>query len=154
MAGRPVHPFISKNFTRVDKKDNQSNRWLYDCNFCDKNHTPGQNIEHRDNKLFNHIINTQACPNATAEARREAQIILMGKGKIIATDSILPSLGASESPNVSETAAGKSIVMAPKKRKVGGSMDHFVDRLLSAQEEANANTLFFRCTFYALCEFI
>jgi hypothetical protein len=109
MAGRPVHPFISKIFMQVDKKDNQSNRWLYDCNFCDKNHTPGQNIEHRDNKLFNHIINTQACPNATTETRREAQIILMGKGKIIATDSILPSLGASESPNVSETAAARRI---------------------------------------------
>jgi hypothetical protein len=144
MAGRPVHPFISENFMRIDKKDNQSNRWLYDCNFCDENHAPGHNIEHQDNKLIQHIINSKACPNATTEVHRKAQIILIEKGKIIATDSVLLSLSASEESTVSEAPKSTQKDLVVKKRKAGGSMDHFVDCPLSAQEEADANVMLFR----------
>ena len=143
-AGRPVHPFISENFTRVDKKDNQSNRWLYNCDFCDDDHTPGCNIKHQDNKLFNHIINSQACPNATPEARCQAQVILMGKGKIIASNSVLSSLNELGTSTAPGSEAQLKVTAVGKKRKAGGSMDHFVDRPLSEQEEADANVLFFR----------
>ena len=80
MSGRRVHPFkfISNNSTRVDKKDNLSNRWYWDCNFCDANHvTPGCHIEGWDNNLLLLIINAKLCPNASADARREAPAILM-----------------------------------------------------------------------------
>jgi hypothetical protein len=50
MAGRPIHPFILKNFTQVNKKDNQSGHWLWDCNFCPENNARGLSIEHRDNE--------------------------------------------------------------------------------------------------------
>jgi hypothetical protein len=75
----------------------------------------------------------------------------MGKGKIIAIDSILPSLRAPDldMSNVSEPAAGRSNIMALKKRKAGGSMDHFVDHPLSEQEQADENTLLFRCAVRA-----
>ena len=146
MAGRPVNPFILKYFTRVDKKDNQSRRWLYDCKFGDANH--GLGIEHRDNTLFNHIASTEKCPNATPEARREAQIALMGKGKIIISESILSAPSNPDMPTSSGLEAPSTQIVASKKRRTIGSMDQFVDRPLSSQEEADANVMFFRFVIY------
>ena len=90
MSGCCVHPFISNNFTQVDKKDNLSNHWYWDCNFCDANHAPGCHIKGWDNNLLLHVINAKLCPNASADACREAQAILMEKGKITVSEVVLP----------------------------------------------------------------
>lgn len=142
MSGRRVHPFISNNFTRIDKKDNLSNRWYWDCNFCDANHAPGCHIEGRDNNLLLHIINAKLCPNASADACREAQAILMEKGKITVLEAVLPIRDDSISTTGDSSESTKFVVL--KKQKTGGTLDHYIDHPLTPQQKADADVTFFR----------
>lgn len=149
MSGRKPHPFVSKYFTRAGKCDNQTNRYIWDCNFCVNTNTvvaSGQRLEGRDNRLFNHVKDTVACPNATAEARHEARIILMGKGALAIATPVLSSPSNTDSGNVTENPPpSREVVVAVKKRKLGATLDHFVDHPLTPQQKANADVMFFRC---------
>ena len=93
MSGRHVHPFITQHFIRVEKKDDESNRWYWDCNFCTVDNPAGHHILGRNNKLFLLSTNTTACLNAPAKERREAEVILMEKGKLGLVERLFSDLG-------------------------------------------------------------
>lgn len=76
-AGRPAARVLEDNFTRVEKTTNKSNRWLWKCN-----HQP---IEGRDSNLELHLTDSTKCPSAPPEARQQARVVLMKKGKILNT---------------------------------------------------------------------
>jgi len=74
--GRPVEKIIDENFTRLEKKDDKSNRWFWKCNHC----TDAPPIEGRDGNLQGHLIDPLAvkCPNAPQDVRQQARNSAMG----------------------------------------------------------------------------
>lgn len=147
MAGRPPNKILISNFQRLAKKDNQSNRYIWECNHCPSGAT-GACIEGRDNRPFLHLIDPIACPNAPSDVRHEARLLLMEKG-LLQTDAgpiltPLPSSHDSESKLSLSPASDAGCVIPIKKRK-GGKLDQYIIPALTREQEAEANVKFFRC---------
>jgi hypothetical protein len=82
------------------------------------------------------------CPNASADAHREAQAILMEKGIITILEAVLPICDNSITTTGDSSESTKFVVL--KKRKTGGTLDHYIDHLLTPQQKADADMMFFR----------
>jgi hypothetical protein len=152
MAGRPPNKILTSNFQRLEKKDNQSNRYIWECNHCPSGAT-GARIEGRDNRPFLHLIDPIACPNAPSEVRHEARLLLMDKG-LLQTDSgpilsPLPSSASSHNSESSLDAASDAGCVMPIKKRKGGKLDQYIIPVLTREQEAEANVKFFRyvCRF-------
>ena len=121
MVGQPP-AYVSKHFVFVEKVPNNSNRSLYKCKHCE------EVLQHRDNKLLNHLKDPKQCPEASKEDRNEALKALMLKGGL-----------------APETATPGAILEAggSKKRK-GGTLDGYVDHPMSEAQKNDADVKLLR----------
>ena len=137
-TGRPPAEFITRHFLKLDKLGNKSGRYFWKCKYCgDINGSKGEKIEGRDNLLYWHLADIRKCSHAPSNARAEARLELMKKGKVAPVgpdDTILGNgQGSSE------------LTPVDKKRKASqGPLDPFMDRILKDDEVANANIQLFR----------
>jgi hypothetical protein len=106
----------------------------------------GHHILGRDNKLLLHITDTTACPNAPAKVRRDAEVILMEKGKLELAAPVLSVSDTLQHSGTSSDAENSKFVVV-KKRKTGGNLDHYVDKPMLPQQKADADVMFFRYVF-------
>lgn len=61
---RTLDPFYKDNFKIIDRQQNKSNKYWVECNYC-----PGSKLNHRDNRLLQHITDSTLCPNAPINIR-------------------------------------------------------------------------------------
>ncbi|KAH7918268.1 hypothetical protein BV22DRAFT_1024864, partial [Leucogyrophana mollusca] len=139
--GRPPAKILTDHFKQLDKVDNKSNRWYYECNYCGSNPPGGARIEGRDNKPIKHLIDPKKCPNAPQSVRNVARTYLAAKS----SDVLLPEM-------ISEAAASPStddgaIVTAPKRQR--GTLLGFADVALTPAQQDRANVKLFRAIVHA-----
>jgi hypothetical protein len=138
-AGRVHSQFNLNHFSIHDKVQNNSNRYFWECNYCSKV------VEGRDNKLPNHIDSTEHCPDAPAEARHAAKVVLLSKAKMPEGAKILTI--ASEPSTSSEASGSSHAVTAVKKRK-GPGLEKYMDHGLTPALQAEADIRLFRSVHF------
>lgn len=143
-GGRLLDPFYAANFTEVQSKENRSKRKIHMCNHCSKE------LEHRDNRLANHIASSSACSNAPAASRTAAHVLLAGKksGKKRPADT-------DDELNSASTPRKDSASEPPKKKaKTQTNLDGVVDHPMTQAREDSANRKLFRFFVHANIAFI
>ncbi|KAH7905945.1 hypothetical protein BJ138DRAFT_975070, partial [Hygrophoropsis aurantiaca] len=136
--GRPPAKIITDHFKQLEKVDNKSNRWLYECNYCGPNGA-GARIEGRDNKHVKHLLDTKNCPNVPQSVRNAARTYLAAK----TSDVLLPE-------TISDTVSvADAVVTAPKRSKGSGGLLGFVDVALTPTQQDRANVKLFRFIVHA-----
>ncbi|KIO32495.1 hypothetical protein M407DRAFT_35422, partial [Tulasnella calospora MUT 4182] len=146
-GGRKEADFVAKWFTREQKQDGKSERWLYSCNFCPQDLK--QLIVHRDNALANHIIKN--CALASAEAREDANMFIMKRGNITLADiPLTPATASTEDVDSGSEALGEN----PAKRKrlslmEQRSIDSFLERPMTEEEKRASDIKFLRFLIHA-----
>ena len=143
VGGRPVSDFISKHFKQVERVQNNSRRSYFECNFC------SSKLEHRDNRLAKHIMETSGCPTASSSARSEARTVLIAKGFRVISPAAA-ALVPLDAPSDTATVIGVPAHVM-KKRKSNGTLDGYVDQPLSAGSKELADIMLFR---YVLIKYI
>ena len=73
MGSHELNKFFENNFVFVRLKNNRSKRKIYRCQHCDKE------LEHRENRLTNHIATVAKCRDALTAARSAAHILMSEK---------------------------------------------------------------------------
>lgn len=101
---RGLDPFYKAHFTILEKQNNKSNKYWVECRYC-----PGSRLNHRDNRLLEHISEPDQCPGASNDVRMQALRMLNRKRQ-----------GGEEDAEVVE---------AGKKRKLkSAALESFLDR--------------------------
>ena len=120
VGGRSIDALFDANFTRLDKIPNKSNRYKFECNHCTTV------IENRDNALAVHLGDPRKCPQAPADVRTEALMLLQKKGLTLPTGNAQ---------------------LAVKKRKrdaTDGPLDGYVDHPLTEAQRHQADIYLLR----------
>ncbi|KAJ3990837.1 hypothetical protein F5050DRAFT_1547890, partial [Lentinula boryana] len=134
--GKKLDVFYTNHFTRLEALDNKTKRSLFKCNFCgDDPNSQGRAIEHRDNRLANHITSTTECPNATQAARSAAHLLMKAK--------------KSGDTEVTGSGTGAEATKPAKKRKHQSDLDSVVDRPMSEAQQNSANRKLFKLFIHA-----
>ena len=139
MAGRPTNSLLTANFTQLEKKDDSSGRYYWQCNYCPDDSPTGGRILGRDNKPLLHLIDAIKCPNAPATARHEVRVWLIQQGKLLVNAGPVLTSASALLPNMASTSA----VTSTKKRK-GAQLNQYAIAILSSAQEEEANLKFFR----------
>ncbi|KAJ7049772.1 hypothetical protein C8F01DRAFT_937237, partial [Mycena amicta] len=104
------------------------------CSYCE------QELEHRDNRLANHISSSTKCPTAPAAARTAAHVLLSSKHS--GTKRAAPEEDDDE-PTVANTAPAthnEATTSRPtKKIKTQTNLDGVVDRPMTKAQQDAAN---------------
>lgn len=143
VGGHPPAAYITDNFDRIDKKDNKSNRYYFQCKHCG---LQSEKIENRDNLLALHLIDVKKCSKAPNDARAQARTFLLGKGVETGPPILTPG-DVDDAAN--STAKSQPGIVVAKKRKLG-PLDGFVDQAMTDEQIEQANLKLLR---YVLCSF-
>lgn len=144
-GGQKLDEFVTKHFTKVGEKNPRTNRWKMKCNYC----TPDTVVEHRELRCTEHLSKYELCPNTPGPVRKEALTRLATKRGVLSPAPI-DELGTPSNPHV--VGDDEDEVPRKKRKTVDGSatkqkqgaMDAFVDRGLSAEEQAQVDSVLLR----------
>ncbi|KAJ6470533.1 hypothetical protein C8R45DRAFT_1015958 [Mycena sanguinolenta] len=143
-TGRPAPSLYTNNFTRLDKKDNRSNRYEWKCIHCGDNpNSTGARIEGRDNNLPNHLSDTRKCPNAPLDVRNEALRFMVDKKRTSAP--VAPTTSSGGMPQVAtvidvDATEGSVASELPRKKRrtIQGTLSSFVDQAMTETQKNSA----------------
>ena len=128
--GRPPAKIITDHFKQLDKVDNKSGRWYYECKYCSSNGT-GARIENRDNKPLKHICQ---CPDAPQAARNAVRTFMASKSINLQLPDPIQETSTKES--------AREVVKAPK--RANSTLMGYADVPLTQAQQERANVKLFR----------
>ncbi|KAF7372617.1 DUF659 domain-containing protein [Mycena venus] len=153
-AGRKAPTLYTNHFTHLNKKDDKSGRYNWQCNYCgDDSNGPGASIEGRDNNLPNHLADSRKCQSAPATARAEALRFMADKKKETAPANATQSQPADIA--IIDVDAEPTAELTRKKRKtVQGTLSSFLDQAMTTTQKNSADRKLLRYIIHANVAFV
>lgn len=112
---RGLDPFYKAHFIILEKQNNKSNKYWVECRYC-----PGSRLNHRDNRLLEHISEADQCPNASNDVRMQALRMLNRKRHDGEEDAVNGDAGKKRKL---KSAALESFLDRPIDKKVSDDYD-------------------------------
>lgn len=134
-GGRPVDTFVRAHFTKLRKINSSANKWIYQCNYCQKE------VTHRETNCADHI--GDECTQVDQEFRVQA-LQRLSRGNSIDDSSIL---------DIKNTAKGNK-TLKRKKTEENKKLTGFMERPLDPQTSHDISLRLLRCVLLNILKMI